>query len=61
MKRTVTLALERSTPGTHVYTEPWMEMAKQTFPTIYVKKHVFNGGPAPLVIQVTIEPFEGAK
>lgn len=53
MIKTVALQLERSTPGTHVYSEAKQESHKQTFPTIYVKKHVFVGQP-PLVLYVTI-------
>jgi hypothetical protein len=50
----VKLLLSRSTPGTHVYVEEEPLAAKQTFPTIYLKKgHLPN--PPPPAITVTIE------
>lgn len=52
--KTVTLALQRETYGTYVYQEGEMQAVKQTFPTIYVKKHVFGGSKPPLMITVTI-------
>jgi hypothetical protein len=53
-KKTVILHLARSTPGTHVYQEPIVSPAAQTFPTIYVKKGKFPS-PPPQEIQVTIQ------
>ena len=50
----VKLLLTRSTHGTHVYTEEMPVAARQTFPTIYVKKHRLLTDP-PKVIYVTVE------
>jgi hypothetical protein len=56
VNKTVTLVLQRSTHGTHVYAEAETQSHKQTFPTIYVKKHVFEPGKEPpLLIEVTIK------
>lgn len=51
---TVKLVLQRSTHGTYVYQEEVQEAARQTFPTIYVKKHRLPTDP-PKVIHVTVE------
>ena len=50
----VILLLTRSTYGTHVYTEETTEGKKQTFPTIYVKKHKLPD-PPPNRIKVTVD------
>lgn len=54
--KTVTLHLERSTPGTHVYQEA-KDSKTITFPTIYVMKRVLPTQP-PKSIQVTLT-YEG--
>lgn len=50
----VKLLLTRSTHGTHVYAEEMPVAARQTFPTIYVKKHKLPD-PPPHTIWVTVE------
>lgn len=50
----VKLLLSRSTPGTHVYVEEEPLVAKQTFPTIYIKRAKLPSQP-PSEIIVTIE------
>ena len=61
IQKTIALALQRSTPGTYVYQEGEQQTARQTFPTIYVKKHAFNGSPAPQVLYVTISDTAPTK
>lgn len=57
--KTVTLNLARSTHGTHVYQEDETLASRQTFPTIYVKKHVLPLDP-PKSITVTLT-YEGRQ
>jgi len=58
LNKTVQLRLARETHGTYVYQEDETLSTKQTFPTIYVKKHLFIGQEVPKVINVTIQPGE---
>ncbi len=53
--KTVTLHLERSTQGTHVYQEA-KDSKTFTFPTIYVKKSVLPvNPPSSIVVTLTYE------
>lgn len=51
---TVSMVYEKSTKGTHRYTEVG-DLSIHKIGTLYVKKHAFKDGMGPLEITVSVE------